>query len=175
MVQLDLKKIFTAQRETSVLPETEVNTGTGDGQAPTSVNPPAGTSISLREAKKPWTGVAFCTYNCENLSENRLMQITRELEKCNIQILCLQGTRNKFTGDRHLNGYKVFYEPAGTNKQESYAGLAILVSEHLLENTQYHKMTWFENRILALRIKSKFFDHTIISAYAPGDHPPRSL
>ena len=104
MVQLDLKKIFTAQRETSVLSETVINAGTGDGQAPASVNPPVGTSKSLREAKKPWTGVTFCTYNCENLSETRLMQITRELEKCNIQILCLQGTRNKYTGDRHLNG-----------------------------------------------------------------------
>ena len=85
MVQLDLKKIFTAQRETSVLSETETNTGTGDGQAPTSVNPHVGTPKNLREAKKPWIGATFCTYNCENLSETRLMQITRELEICNIQ------------------------------------------------------------------------------------------
>ena len=144
MVQLDLKKLFTAQRETSVLSETVINAGTGDGQAPTLVNPPVGTPKSLREAKKLWTGVTFCTYNCESLSEVRLIQITRELEKSNIHILCLQGTRNKYTGDRHVNGYKIVYEPAGTSKQESYAGVAIMVSEKLLEKTQCHKMTWFE-------------------------------
>ena len=175
MVQLDLKKIFTAQRETSVLSETVINAGTGDGQATASVNPPVGTPKSLREAKKLWTGVAFCTYNCESLSEARLMQITRELEKNSIDILCLQGTRNKFNGDQHLNGYKIVYEPAGTGKQESYAGVAIVVSDKLLDKTQHHKMTWLENRILALRVKSKFFDHAIISAYAPGDHLPRSI
>ena len=78
MVQLDLKKIFIAQGETSVSSETVINAGTGDGQAPALVNPPVGTPKSLREAKKLWTGVTFCTCNCENLSEVRLMQITRE-------------------------------------------------------------------------------------------------
>ena len=139
MVQLDLKKLFAAQREIPVISETVNFISIGDEQAPVLNNPPLGTSKSLREAKLLWTGITFCTYNCEHLSEARLMQITREMETQHVQILCVQGTRNKFAGDRTMNGFKVFYEQAGDHKQESYAGVAIIVAQALLEKNNIRK------------------------------------
>ena len=49
------------------------------------------------------------------------------MELNNVKILCLQGTRSKYGGDGLLNGYKIFYEPVGDHKLESYAGVAIIV------------------------------------------------
>jgi exonuclease III len=175
MVQLDLKRMFSTQRETQAQTETINIAGTGDGQASAEVIPPFVTSKSLREAKKSWTNVTACTYNCEHLSEDRAIQITREMEINNISIACIQGTRNKYGGDRIINGYKIFYESAGSTKLESYTGVAIIISINLLERSQLQKMSWVEGRVLAIRLKSKFFDHHFIAAYAPGDHLPRTL
>jgi hypothetical protein len=155
MVQLDLKRMFSTQRETQAQTETNNTAGTGDGQASAEVIPPFVTSNSLREAKKHWTNITACTYNCEFLSEDRIIQITHEIEINNISIACIQGTRNKYGGDRIINGYKVFYESAGSNKLESYTGVAIAISINLLEKAQLQKMTWVEGRVLAIRLKVK--------------------
>ena len=52
MVQLNLKKLFATQRETTVKSETEQFISTGGEQAPALQNPPVDTSRRLRAAKK---------------------------------------------------------------------------------------------------------------------------
>ena len=128
--------MFSTQRETQAQTETINIAGTGDGQASAEAIPPFATSKSLREAKKSWTNVTACTYNCEHLSEDRAIQITREMEIKNISIACIQCTRNKYGGDRIINGYKIFYESAGSTKLESRTGVAIIISINLLERSQ---------------------------------------
>ena len=113
MVQLSLNKIFASQRETQVMSEPVSTYSTGGEQAQATSYPPLGASKGLREAKQIWNNVKISTYNCEYLSEIRLVQITREMELHNVKILCLQGTRSKYGGDRLSNGFKVFYEPVG--------------------------------------------------------------
>ena len=87
----------------------------------------------LRAPQGDWQNAKMATYSCEHLSEIRLIQITREMELNNFKIFCLQGTRSKYGGDRLLNGFKIFYEPVGDHKFESYAGVAVIVSLSLLE------------------------------------------
>ena len=97
------------------------------------------------------------------------------MEIHNVHIAMLQGTRSKFGGDRTIGEYKIFYEAAGTNKIESYTGLAIVIRTSLLNGAQIKKMSWHEGRILALRVKNKFYDMHLISAYSPGDHLCRDV
>ena len=137
MAQLSLNKIFASQRETQVISEPVSTYGTGGEQAQATKYPRQGTSRGLREAKQIWNNVKIATYSCEHLSEIRLIQITREMELNNVKILCLQGTRSKYGGDRLLNGYKMFYEPVGDHKLESYAGVAVIMSLSLLENVMH--------------------------------------
>ena len=112
MQQTRLLDYFSRRGETRVEREIAVQSN-ARGIEPTSdasICTPGRRSKRRLAACKVWKDLYVITYNTGSLSELRTHQIVSELEKKQVSVAFLQGTRNSFTGERLIGNYKLFYE-----------------------------------------------------------------
>ena len=125
--------------------------------------------------KHPWNNVRMMQYNIESASQERVRQVAVGMEKENIQIAFLQGTRSNSDFDSNVQGtdFKIFVQAAGMHEHEKYAGTGIIVHRSLLHKMRVVKNTIIPARGMVLGVRDEMVDISMITGYAPGDHLPR--
>ena len=130
--------------------------------------------VSLNKAKRLWGNLSITTYNVESLSDDRIRNLINQMTIHKTKAMLIQGTRSKWTHDRIEGNYKIFFEPAGSEGPEQFAGVAVIISLEILHKARINKIQIIEHRALGIRVKTQFMDVMFIAAYAPGDHLPRA-
>ncbi|CAG4991264.1 unnamed protein product [Colias eurytheme] len=92
--------------------------------------------------------------------------VTRELHQYRIGIAALQEVRWPGNGECQLeSGHTLFY--SGSDFDRHVNGTGFLVDKHFLPNVIQFKP--ISDRISILRLKTKFFNITLLNAYAPTE------
>ena len=166
--QFGFKAIPTGENTT--LPATEVPPPQLAGSQTHGSTVRGGVNKRHNEARKMWSGINICTYNAETFGTDRARTIGREMEKKNMAVMLVQGTKCKYDGDARVGEYTIFYGGCGDKGTEASAGTAIIIRTQLMHGMTINKFTLINHRAIAVRLKSCNLDLTFITCYGISEN-----
>lgn len=86
-----------------------------------------------------------------------------------IDVMIIQGTRQRFISEHRMDGYRWYFEESGDSGPDMMAGVAVLLSPSVMEGMQVSKRIVVPHRCMALVLSSQQFRIHLIAAYAPQE------
>ena len=114
------------------------------------------------------------TYNVEILSDVRIQQIISFTKKEHVDFCTLVGTRCDNYDSTIQQDFHLYHFPRGSEGTETYTGITIIISTHMLKGTKVTHKVIEQGRIAYVRLTHTQWDLTIVGSYSPGNHHPES-
>lgn len=103
------------------------------------------------------------------MSMERRRDLLQYVVDAAIDILIVQGTRQKFISEHSMDGYRWYFEASGDSGPDLMAGVAVLLSPRILQGMTVTKRLVVRHRCMALVLASPQFRIHVIAAYAPQE------
>ena len=109
--------------------------------------------------------MTIATWNVQGINQ-KITEVITEMKNRKIDILVVTETKKKMKGSEIKDGYVYIYSGVDQNRRAA-AGVGILIRKEL--KARIIGYTWYNERLITVKIKSGRSHYYIIGAYAPNE------
>ena len=107
----------------------------------------------------------IATWNVEGLTESKLVQLVATMERRNIDILCIQETREVGSAYRYVYNGFMYINSGASEGDRSFAGVGFLLSPSMQQSVISFRQ--ISDRVCTLKLKTLGGKLMLINTYAP--------